>query len=134
MGRGVAKVDEQAIPQILGDMALEAGDHLGTGVLIRPHHRAPVFWVKLSGEHRRVHQIAEQDGELAAFGVERGRGAGWEVLLGSAVCLAARRRDLSGCWSGWRLGYCCVTRPAQATPRVLDHLWVRVEEFVLEDR
>ena len=36
----IAKVDQQAIAEILGDMALKAGDHLGAGVLIGPHHFA----------------------------------------------------------------------------------------------
>ncbi len=69
--QGVAEVDEQAIAEILGDMPLKAGDHLGAGVLIGPHHLAQVFRVELAGEHRRVHQVTEQHGELAAFGVRR---------------------------------------------------------------
>jgi hypothetical protein len=68
MGIGVTEVDEQTIAQILRDMPLEAGDHLGAGVLIGPHHLAPVFGVELAGEHGRVHQVTEQDGELTAFG------------------------------------------------------------------
>ena len=39
----VAEVDEQAIAEILGDMPVKAGDHLGTGVLIGPHHFAQLF-------------------------------------------------------------------------------------------
>jgi len=35
--------------------------------LIGPHHLAPVFRVELAGQHRRVHQVAKQHGELAAF-------------------------------------------------------------------
>ena len=51
---------------------------------------------------------------------------GWSAwLMGCGVVL--------GCWRRWRLGRCRVARPAQATPRVIDHLRVRVEEFVLED-
>jgi hypothetical protein len=34
--QGVAEVDEQAIAEILGDMALKVRDHLGAGVLIGP--------------------------------------------------------------------------------------------------
>jgi hypothetical protein len=66
---GVAEVDQQAVAQILGDMALVAGNHFGTGLLIGPHHLAEVFWVELAGEHGRVNQVTEQDGELAPFGV-----------------------------------------------------------------
>ena len=70
----IAEVDEQAIAEILGDMALKAGDHLGAGVLIGPHHFAPVFGVELAGQHGRVHQVTEQHRELAAFGIRRMRG------------------------------------------------------------
>src|SRR5215831_3753566 len=73
VGQGVAEVDQQAIAQILGDVSVIAGDHLGAGVLIGPHHLAPLFGVELAGEHRRVHQVTEQDGELAAFGLWRSR-------------------------------------------------------------
>ena len=74
--QGVAEVDEQAIAEILGDMALIASDHLGAGLLIGPHHLAPLFRVELAGERGRVHQVAEQHRELAAFGLWRTRG-GW---------------------------------------------------------
>jgi hypothetical protein len=50
----VAKVDQQAIAEILGDMALKARDHLGTGVLIGTHHLTQLFRVELAGEHGRV--------------------------------------------------------------------------------
>ena len=69
MGLGIAEVDQQAIAEILGDIPVIAGDHLGAGLLIGPHDLAPVFRVELAGEHGRVHQIAEQHGELAAFGL-----------------------------------------------------------------
>ena len=34
MGLGIAKVDQQAVAQILRNMPLKALDHLGTGLLI----------------------------------------------------------------------------------------------------
>jgi hypothetical protein len=49
---GIPKVDEQAITEILRDMPLKAGDHLGAGLLIGPHHLAPLFRVEPAGEHR----------------------------------------------------------------------------------
>jgi len=67
--QGIAEVDEQAIAKILRNMPLKAGDHLGTGLLIGPHHRAQLFRVELAGERGRVHQVTEHDRELAAFGV-----------------------------------------------------------------
>ena len=76
MGLGIAKIDEQPIAEILRDMPLKALDDLGTGGLIGPHHLPQVFRVELTGEHGRVHQVTEQDGELAAFGVKGLGGAG----------------------------------------------------------
>jgi hypothetical protein len=63
----VAEVHEQTVAEILRDMPLKARNHLGTGVLIGPHHLAQLFRVELAGEHGRVHQVTEQHGELAAF-------------------------------------------------------------------
>jgi hypothetical protein len=37
--------------------------------LIGPHHLAYLFRVKLARQARRVHQVTEQHGELAAFGL-----------------------------------------------------------------
>ena len=48
----IAKVDQQAIAEILGDMAVKALDHLGTGRLVGAHDLAQVFWVELAGKAR----------------------------------------------------------------------------------
>jgi hypothetical protein len=66
---GVAEVDEQAVAEVLGDMALIAGDHLGARLLIGPYHLAPVFRVEPARQRRGIDEVAEQHGELAAFGV-----------------------------------------------------------------
>jgi hypothetical protein len=52
MRLGVAEVDQQAIAEVLGDMALIAGDDLGAGLLIGPHHLPPLLGVELAGERR----------------------------------------------------------------------------------
>jgi hypothetical protein len=65
----IAKVDEQPITQILGNVAVKALDHLRTGGLIGLDHLAQVFRVEVTGEHGRVYQVAKQHGKLAAFGV-----------------------------------------------------------------
>src|SRR5215471_609865 len=70
----------------LGDMPLKAGDRLGAGVLIGPHHLPKVFWIKLTGQSCRIHQVAEHHCELAPFGIGPGRGD-WGGL-------ALRRRDV----------------------------------------
>src|SRR5215475_6278878 len=66
---GIAKVHEESIPQELGDMPIVALDNHCTGGLICTYHIPVLFRIELAGELRRVHQITEHHGELAAFGV-----------------------------------------------------------------
>ena len=65
----VAKVDQQAITKILGNVAVEALDDLRTGALVGAHDRTQVFRIKLAGEAGGLHQVTEQDGELAPLGL-----------------------------------------------------------------
>src|SRR5262245_27564523 len=67
MGARITEVDQQAIAQILGDVAVKALDHLGTRRLIRQDQVAQLFRIQLAGQRRRVDQIAEQHRELAAL-------------------------------------------------------------------
>ena len=73
MRLGIAEVHQQAVAEVLSNVA-KALDDLGTGGLIGPHHGAEVFHIELTRQGRRVHQITEQDGELAPFRV---RGLWW---------------------------------------------------------
>jgi len=82
MGIGVAEIDEQAIAEILSNMALIALDDLGTRILVGPHHLASAFRVKLVGEPGRVHEVAKQHSELAEFGLKRTRLSALLGLLG----------------------------------------------------
>ncbi len=59
MRLGIAKVDEQSIAQILRNVPLKTLDDRGAGLLIGPHHLAPLFGVDLAGEGGRVHQLTE---------------------------------------------------------------------------
>jgi short-chain 2-methylacyl-CoA dehydrogenase len=109
--QGIAEVDQQAIAEILGDMPLKAGDHLGAGVLIGPHHLAPLLRVELAGEHGGVHQVTKQHRELAAFGLtEPGAGSdagatrtraelrdGSWVINGSKIFITNAGTDISAC-------------------------------------
>ena len=116
----VAKVDQQAIAEVLRDMPLKAGDHLRTRVLIGPHHLAQLFRVELAGEHGRVDQVTEQHSELAPFRVrgrrDRGRGCDRRWLL----VRYTGRLDRLGRLRRWCAGPCDGTRPDQAFALVIE--------------
>jgi len=67
MGCGVAKINQQAIAEILGDMARVLLDDRGGGLLVGAHYHTQVFRVELARELRRAHQVAEEHGELPSF-------------------------------------------------------------------
>ena len=93
--QGVAEVDQEPIAEVLGDMPLEAGDHLGADLLIGTDHLTEVFGIKLPGQHRGVHQVTKQHGELAALGVSATQGRRWgDGVPGGVVCW--RRRWVYG--------------------------------------
>ena len=62
-----AKVHQQAIAEILRDVARVLVNDLGRGRLVGAHDLAQVFGVELLGEFRGVGEVTEHDGELAAF-------------------------------------------------------------------
>jgi hypothetical protein len=72
MGERIAKVDQQAITKVLGDMALVLLDDRGGGLLVGTHHGPQVFRIELARELRGAHQVTEQHRELPAFRL-RGR-------------------------------------------------------------
>jgi hypothetical protein len=79
----IAKVDQQAIAQILGNVAVKALDDFSTGLLIGAHHLAVVFRIELTGEAGGIEQITEQHRELAAFGLSRLWHSGGRVRKGT---------------------------------------------------
>jgi hypothetical protein len=117
---GVAKVDQQAITEVLGDMAFIAGDHLGAGVLIGPHHLAPVLRIELARQNGGIHQVTKQHGELAAFGLRRMRLSSWLGLLG----LGDSR------WGFWQCA--SVSRPHEHGARLVDRNLMHLNELRLE--
>ena len=137
MGCGVAKIDQQPIAEILGDMALVVLNDLGRGLLVGAHHRAQVFGVELAGELRGAHQVTEQHRELPPFRL-RGRADRRCGQHRHRIRRCARCLDRRVCWLGGpavghddaRQAAC----PDQPSPCVIDYLRVRIEEFLLEDR
>src|SRR5215475_6011794 len=78
----IAEVHQQAITEVLGNMALEALDHCSTSLLVRPHDLPQVFRVEAAGEGSRVYQVAEQHCELAAFGHRWLGRSRWAIRVG----------------------------------------------------
>src|SRR5262249_5887167 len=132
MGQRVAEVDQQAIAEILRDMALEAGDHLGTGRLIGPHDLAQVFRIELTRQARRVHQVTKQHRELAAFSL-RGRWWGWGGFsLERVDIVRGKWLYRLGRWGAGHRWHVSTTRPDQDAPLLITGHLLCVEEFVLE--
>src|SRR5207247_6755967 len=65
----ITKVHQQTIPKVLRNMAIKALDDCSGSLLVGPYHLAPIFWVKLAGEERRVNEVTEHHRELASFGI-----------------------------------------------------------------
>src|SRR5207245_9058270 len=57
----ITKVHQQAIPEVLRNMAIKALDDGGRGLLIGAYDLAPIVWVELDGEERRVEGGREHD-------------------------------------------------------------------------
>src|SRR5438034_3100755 len=91
MRLGIAKIDQQAIAEILRNMPVKALDDLSTGRVVRAHDLPVVFWIKLTGEHGRIHQVTEEDGELAPLGVGGTRPRGRRGDCGGGVLAALLR-------------------------------------------
>ncbi len=72
----VAKVDEHAVAEILGNVSIEALDARGAGLLISGYNFGQGFGVETLGELSGADQVAEHHGELAvlALGDLGGRG------------------------------------------------------------
>jgi len=107
----ITKVDQQAIPKQLGNVAVKALNDRGTGGLISADHVPQVFWIKLTGQRGRGHEITEEHRELAPFRVSDS---------GSRRALLRRRRTGEGGQGR------SITAPDEAPPRIVVHLWMRV--------
>jgi hypothetical protein len=67
VGLRIAEVDEQAIAQVLRNLAFEAANDLGAAALVLSHDRARVLGIEPGGQRRRSDQITEHHGELTAL-------------------------------------------------------------------
>src|SRR5262245_35379651 len=73
MGLGIAEVDQEPVAHITGEIAVEAADLLGAGLLIGQDHLAQVFGVEFLGERGGAYQITEQHRQLPPLGFGRCR-------------------------------------------------------------
>src|SRR6266446_1505990 len=96
MRLGIAKIDEQPIAEILGNMAVKALDDLGTGGLVGAHDLPQVFWVELAREDSGVYQVTEHHGELTAFCCRGMLDAGRRGTWGGMGFLGLRKRCTGG--------------------------------------
>ncbi len=67
-----AEIGQHAVAHELRDMALEARDLAGDGVLVGAQHRAHLLRVEPLGKRGRADQIDEHHGQLAALGLGLG--------------------------------------------------------------
>jgi hypothetical protein len=67
----IPEVRHYSVAQILCDEASIRRDHLGAGALVFSNDASQIFRVNRARECRRTHEVAEQYGEMTAFGFIR---------------------------------------------------------------
>jgi hypothetical protein len=109
MSLGIAEIDEQTIPEQLGNMSFIALDDFSADLLIRTDNFSQVLRIELSRQGSGIDQVTEHDGELPAFCVRRCRRE--RCSLRRALLLGSRLWYCLSRWSGDCLGRCSFTRP-----------------------
>src|SRR5438105_4130767 len=66
---GEPEVHKHPVAEVLCDVALELLDHLCTDALVGSHQLSELLGVEALGQDRRLHEVTEHDGKLAAFGL-----------------------------------------------------------------
>jgi hypothetical protein len=69
-----AEVGEHTVTHVFRDVPAPALDHLGAGAMIGVDHVAHVLRIESHCEFGRTNQVAEQNGQLSAFGFGEPRG------------------------------------------------------------
>src|SRR5262245_18722810 len=67
VGLRVAKIDEDCSTDLRGDLPLQGGDNLATGLLPGLDDVVPVFRIAVSFQAQGVYQDTRHDGDLAAL-------------------------------------------------------------------
>ena len=69
VGTREAEVDENAVADVVADMAVEPSDDLGAGSLVPSDQLVQVFGVHARGQRGGADHVAEHHGQLATFGL-----------------------------------------------------------------
>ena len=69
----VTEINQDAIAHELGDIPIEASDGFAHDLLIGADHIAHVLGIELDRQVRRIHQVTEHHGQVAAFGAGSSR-------------------------------------------------------------
>ena len=67
MRHGRAKIHQDAIPEVLGNIAVKPMNHLNTSAMVGLHHVSQVFRVQMRSQRGCIDQVTEQYHEAAAF-------------------------------------------------------------------
>ena len=126
MRLGPAKIHQQSVTEVLGNMPLVALDDLGTGLLIGAQDSTKVFGVELARQDGGVGQVAKHYRQLAPFGVRLiGHGRrGYDV---SALALWS-----CTCCPEWRGSECLATRPDEHGPFLINCEPLAADDFRLQ--
>ncbi len=132
MRRRVAKIDQHAIAQVLGDKSIEPRHHIGGRFVERGDQITHVLGVKTSRKRHRVDHVASHDRELSPLGAARCGVVGKRGLgnLGSGqsawrLCGAKLGDERPGCRIGLRV---------QLALQQCDEVVVVLERFGLSSR
>jgi hypothetical protein len=68
-----AEIGEHAIAEVFGNVTFEPLDDGGSTAVVSGHHAAQVLGIEPCGELGRAHEIADQHGQLPAFGLKGSR-------------------------------------------------------------
>ena len=68
---GPAKISEDAVAEVLGDVSFVPRHLCRHGVLVSRHKLAQIFWIELPRQFRRADKVAEHHGQLASFRIGR---------------------------------------------------------------
>jgi hypothetical protein len=126
MGVGIAEIHQETIAQVLGNIAIVALDDFSTGRLIGTHHIPVLFGIESAGECGGIDQVAEHDGELAAFGVRGLRGSWRHIRLWRRGLLRDRELERLQRWGRGCREHSRPTHPHYALLVLADRFPVRI--------